>query len=77
MVQQIQKYQRKLFPSLFEIKELEFVVKFLFNNHKDRLLKFTEHMTKENYEFYSKALDSWIVKFDKCYSKPWKTISSD
>ena len=58
MVQQIQKYQRKLFPSLFEIKELEFVVKFLFNNHKDRLLKFTGHMTKENYEIYSKALDS-------------------
>ena len=54
-----------MFKKVFQIKELEFVIKFLLDNHRDRLFSFTSHSQKTNYEVYSKVIDSWMKEFDK------------
>ena len=76
IIKQMYHYSTQLFEDLFKIRELEFLVKYMAYNHKDKLLQFTGHMQKVNYEVYSKALDSWIAKFDQYLSKPSKTFSS-
>ena len=60
----MRKYSNKSFEKLFTFKELEFVVKYLVENHKERVFKFTRHMQTLNYQTYSKVLDSWILKFE-------------
>ena len=60
----MRKYSNKSFEKLFTIEELEFVVKYLVDNHKERVFKFTRHMQTLDYQTYSKVLDSWILKFE-------------
>ena len=68
-------YSGKPFQRIFRIKELMYIFKYMVHNYKDRLLKFTGHMQKANYEVYSKAIDSWIVKFDILLGKASKNFS--
>ena len=71
------KYSGGVFEKIFYLKELEFVVKFLLNNHRERLFKFTGHMQKTNFDIYSKVADMWIKEFDKRLKKPSKTLNSE
>ena len=65
MVTQMMNHRNNKFQKVFKIQELEFVIKFILENHRDRLFTFTGHMQKTNYEIYSKVIDSWLKEFDK------------
>ena len=69
VVLMMRKYTNKSFEKIFKIEELEYVVKYLVENHKERVFKFTRHMQALDYQTYSKVLDSWIFKFDEILTR--------
>ena len=69
VLQVMHKYSNKSFEKIFKIEELEYVVKYLVENHKERIFKFTRHMQALDYQTYSKVLDSWIFKFDELLTR--------
>ena len=74
VVQAIRKFTNKSIDRIFKIEELEFVVKYLVDNHKERIFKFTSHMQASDYQTYSEVLDSWIFRFNETPAKPSQNL---
>ena len=58
------KYSHSLIEKIFEIEELKFIVKYLVENHEERIFTFTRHIKTPDYNSYSKVLDLWMLKFE-------------
>ena len=74
VVQAIRKFTNKSIDKIFKIEELEFVVKYLVDNHKERIFKFTSHMQALDYQTYSEVLDSWIFRFNEILARPSQNL---
>ena len=57
------KYSYAKFQKLFEIEEFEFVFKYIYNNHRERIFKLCTKKEIENKEPYNQMLDTWITNF--------------
>ena len=72
VVKLVQEYSNLKFQRLFELQELGFLIKYLHDNHNDRLFKFTQHMQSFNDQVFAKTIESWIFKFEEGLAKPSK-----
>ena len=70
VVKVMRNYSHSLIDKIFEIEELKFIVKYLAENHKERIFTFTRHIQTLDYNAYSKVLDLWMLKFDGSLSRP-------
>ena len=57
------KYSYAKLQELFDIQEFEFVFRFIYDNHRERIFKLCTKKQVDNKEAYSQMLDSWIDKF--------------
>ena len=57
------KYSSVKFHQLFEIQEFEFVFRYIYDNHRDRIFKLCTKKEVENKEPYNQMLDTWIARF--------------
>ena len=62
------KYSSSKFQKLFEIEEFEFVFRYIYDNHRDRIFKLCTKKEIENKEAYNQMLDTWIARFSDCYA---------
>ena len=66
VARQMQDYSYGTFQKIFEIKEFEFIVKYLLENHYDRIFKFTSHMRKIDRQGYLEEFQKWMSNFSEC-----------
>ena len=59
----LRNFTNKSMEEIFKIEELQFAIKYLAENHKERMLKFAGNMQTLDYQRYSEVLDSWMLKF--------------
>ena len=68
LIKQMQDYSHRTFPKVFEIREFEFIVKYLLENHYNRMFKFTSHMQKIDRQAYQEEIQKWISNFSESKS---------
>ena len=63
LIEVMNRYSRENFKKIFEIEELGILIKYLVDNHQEKLLQFTSQNKIRDTKVYMKALDNWMKKF--------------
>ena len=58
------KYSYHKLQNIFKIEELEFLFRFLYENHHDEIFKLSTNKEVEHKHAYYETLDFWIAMFN-------------